>query len=77
MPTSYKPKVRAINGQLFKDIKAEFNQMKTYFYEENQSPIASSLVVAPKATAPFIRLRGNYIWPNKFIKRPQFPIPNV
>jgi hypothetical protein len=77
MPTSYKPKVRPINGQLFKDVKAEFNRMKTYFYEKSQSPIASPLVVAPKATAPFIRLCGNYIWPNKFIKRPHFPIPNV
>jgi hypothetical protein len=55
MLTSYKPKVRPINGQLFKDVKAEFNRMKTYFYEESQSPIASPLVVAPKATTPVIR----------------------
>jgi hypothetical protein len=72
IPTSYKPKVRPINGQLFKDVKAEFSRMKTYFYEKSQSPIASPLVVAPKGTALFIRLCGNYIWPNKFIKRPHF-----
>jgi hypothetical protein len=51
--------------------------MKTYFYEESQSPIASPLVIAPKAIYPFIRLCGNYTWPNQFIKRPHFPIPNV
>jgi hypothetical protein len=60
MPTSYKPKVKPLNGQLFKDVKTEFNRRKTYFYEDSQSPIASPLVVASKATHLFMRFCGNY-----------------
>jgi hypothetical protein len=35
-------------------------RMRTYFYVPSNSPIASPLVVAPKAAAPFIRHCGDY-----------------
>ena len=62
---------------LYKDAKAEFDRMKTYFYEPSSSTIASPLVVAPKATAPYIRLCGDYRQINGYINIPQEPIPHV
>ena len=51
--------------------------MRTYFYEPSASPIACQLVIAPKATAPFIRLCGDYRPINPYISIPQEPIPHV
>ena len=51
--------------------------MRTYFYEVSTSPIACPLVIAPKATAPFIRLCGDYRPINPYISIPQEPIPHV
>ena len=51
--------------------------MRTYFYAPSTSTIASPRVVAPKATAPFIRLCGDYRQINPFICIPQEPIPHV
>ena len=51
--------------------------MRTYFYETSTSPIASPLVIAPKATAPFIRLCGDYRPVNPYVSVPQEPIPHV
>ena len=50
---------------------------KTYFYVESFSPIASPLVIAPKATKPFIRFCGDYVQINKYIKFYSYPIPHV
>ena len=51
--------------------------MKTYFYEKSTSPIASPLVIAPKATTPYIRLCGDYRLINAYVIIPQEPIPHV
>ena len=48
--------------------------MNTYFYAPSTSTIACPLVVAPEATAPFIRLCGNYRPMNPYICIPQEPI---
>ena len=50
--------------------------MRTYLYAPSTSTIASPLVVAPKATAPFIRLCGDYRQINPFICIRQEPIPH-
>jgi hypothetical protein len=50
--------------------------MRTYFCVPSNRPIASPLVVAPKATAPFIRLCGDYRPINPYIRIPQEPIPH-
>lgn len=77
LPASMKPKARPINPKLFANAKNEFHRLCKYFYVPSDSPIASSLVVAPKATFPFIRLCGNYVEVNKYIVVGHYPIPNV
>ena len=78
-PYSLEIKARAcpIRKALYRDAKAEFDRMRTYFYAPSTSTIASPLVVAPKATTPFIRLCGDYRQINSFICIPQEPIPHV
>jgi hypothetical protein len=41
------------------------------------SPVASCLVVAPKATTPYIRLCGDYRLINQHVEMPQAYIPMV
>lgn len=77
LPTRLAPKARPIRKDLFETAKQEFNRLRKYFYVESDSPIASPLVIAPKATAPFIRFCGDYREVNKFITIPQQPIPIV
>ena len=44
-----------------KSIPSSFaRRREEYLYVKTHSPIACPLVVAPKATAPFIRLCGDY-----------------
>ena len=57
--------------------KKEFDRLRKYFYVESDSPIASPLVIAPKATSPYIRFCGDYRRINEFITIPQQPIPIV
>ena len=57
--------------------KEEFDRMMKYFYVKSESPIASPLVVAPKATKQFIRICGDYRRVNKYLKMAQHVIPNV
>jgi RNase H-like domain found in reverse transcriptase/Chromo (CHRromatin Organisation MOdifier) domain len=77
LPEFLKPRARPVRPALFHDTKIEFDRMRSYFYEPSTSPIACPLVVAPKATAPFIRLCGDYRPINPFIAIPQEPIPHV
>jgi hypothetical protein len=51
--------------------------LRGYFYEESRSPWASCLVMAPKATYPFIRFCGDYVTINRYIATGHFFIPNV
>ena len=77
LPEFMKAHTRPVRAALYLDAKKEFDRMRTYFYEKSTSPIACPLVVAPKATIPFIRLCGDYRPINTFIKIPQEPIPHV
>lgn len=77
MPDHMKAHARPVRAALYQDAKTEFDRMRTYFYEKSTSPIACPLVVAPKATAPFIRLCGDYRPINPYICIPQEPIPHV
>jgi hypothetical protein len=70
-------KSRPINPRLYDNVKTEIDRMKGYMYVDSTSPWASPLVVAPKATAPFIRMCGDYRWVNEHILLPQAYIPNV
>lgn len=75
MPTMHKPKARPLNPRLAENAKKEFDRLKGYFYRPSTSDVCSCLVIAPKATAPFIRFCGDYSWMNSFIVRGHFPIP--
>ena len=77
MPRRIKPNPRPIPPKLREATRKEFERMKTYFYLESNSSISSPLVVAPKATAPFIRICGDYRVINKYVKTSTYPIPEV
>ena len=77
IPAFLKARARPIREALYRDAKAEFERIRTYFYAPSTSTIASPLVVTPKATAPFIRLCGDYRQINPFICIPHEPIPHV
>ena len=77
IPDHLKARARPVREALYQDAKTEFDRMRTYFYEPSTSAIACPLVIAPKATAPFIRLCGDYRPINPFISIPQEPIPHV
>ena len=77
LPQSMKPKARPINPKLFPAAQAEFQRLCKYFYVPSNSPIASCIVIAPKATKPFIRYCGDYVLINQYIIVGHYPIPNV
>ena len=77
MPGEYKPAVRPINPRLYEDASIEFKRMEGYMYTDSDSPIASPLVIAPKATKPFIRICGDYIWVNRWLHVGHYYIPHV
>ena len=71
MPKRIKPPNRPIRKDLYEHTLKEFNRLTKYLYVESDSEIASALVVAPKATAPFIRICGDYRPVNPYISLPQ------
>ena len=76
-PRRLKPPGRRIPSAIFDASKREFQRLLTYFYEPSNSSITSPIVVAPKATAPFVRICGDYRQINKMLKVFNFPIPDV
>jgi hypothetical protein len=77
LPVSMKPRARPVNPKLFDNAKKEFERLSKYFYTPSNSDIASCLVIAPKATAPFLRFCGDYVSVNKYITIGHYPIPHV
>jgi hypothetical protein len=77
LPTRMKPKARPVNPRLYEAAKREFDRLLGYFYEWSDSSVASCLVIAPKATKPFIRFCGDYVTINKYILTGHYPIPHV
>lgn len=77
LPERVKPKARAINPKIWEVAKQEMERLQGYFYRKSRSPVASPLVFAPKATKPFIRTCGDYVYLNKFIENGHYNIPNV
>ena len=76
-PDSHRIRSRPVNPKLYEHAKKDFDRLSTYIYKESVSPWASPLVIAPKATAPFIRLCGDYRWLNPMVVLPQAYIPHV
>ena len=77
LPDSLRPRPRPIRPAIFEPATTEFHRMESYMFLDSTSPIACPLVVAPKATFPFIRICGDYRPVNPFIIIPPYPIPNV
>ena len=76
-PARMKPKARPVNPRLWEAAEKEFNRLKGYFYEPSRSAWASCLVIAPKATKPFIRFCGDYSTLNNFIPTGHYNIPTI
>ena len=77
MPTM-KAKTRHINEKIFKTTEKEFKRLQNIgMYVPSTSHCACAIVVAPKATDPYIRLCGDYVPLNKHIKALQYPIPVI
>ena len=77
MPDSIKVPLRPVNPKLFEHAKNEFERLKKYFYVDSTSSIVSNLVIAPKATKPFIRFCGDYVKVNQYISRIHTYIPQI
>lgn len=77
MPIKMKPKARPVNPKLFADAEKEFRRLSGYFYRPSTSDRACCLVIAPKATAPWIRFCGDYTPVNNYLECGHYPIPKV
>jgi hypothetical protein len=60
-------KTRHINPRLREAAYKEHQRLTTYHLVPSQSPVASPMVHAPKATPPYIRTCGDYVEVNKFV----------
>ena len=77
MPVERSLKVRTISHTKEKDVNNELHRLRNYHLTASDSPIVSALVVAAKATAPFVRLCGDYRWVNEYVLITHAWIPNV
>ena len=77
MPKILKPLSRRINPKIYEVARKEFERLCDYFYTDSDSPIASPLVIADKATHPFVRFCGDYKTINKYLKKGHYPIPHI
>ena len=51
LPDRLSPASRPIRSDLYEHAKKEFERLRTYFFVESASSVASPLVIAPKATS--------------------------
>ena len=77
MPKRLIPHRARVNPILYKPLEDEVNRLKEYQLRPSNSPIASPIVVAPKATKPFIRFCYNLQKVNGWIKLGHYPIPII
>jgi hypothetical protein len=77
MPLSHRPEYRFVSARNEEAFSKEINRLRRTLYEPSISPIVHPVVVAPKATEPFIRVCGDYRWINQYIVKPHWPIPIV
>lgn len=76
-PKVLRPKARPIPPKLYPNALSEFERLRKYFLRPSTSQVASCLVIAPKATKPFIRFCGDYVTINAFINRHTGYIPKI
>jgi hypothetical protein len=76
-PLILKPKCRPISANILEVAGKEFNRLRGYLLKPSNSPICSNIVVASKATYPFVRICGDYVAINKYIRHGHYPIPLI
>lgn len=77
LPANMPCSVRPIAPKLFAAAKAECERLMSYLWAKSTSSRVSPLVVAPKATHPFIRICGDYVKVNVHILSEHYPIPHI
>lgn len=77
MPEAMMPKSRPMAALLKEKAEPEFRRLCKYFFEPSTSNCASPIVVAKKASAPWVRICGDYRVINQYINIPKHYIPQV
>jgi hypothetical protein len=77
LPDHHTVKARTIPYTMQDSVSKELTRLRHYHLLDSQSPYASALVVAAKATSPFVRMCGDYRWINQYILIQHEWIPNV
>lgn len=78
VPKASKAKpIRVRPSQLEPSHKELLRMLGLGFLLEAHGPIASPLLVVPKATDPFIRLVSHYAWLTTYLSVPKYPLPHV
>ena len=67
-PLVMKPKCRPIKANILEVVEKEFNRLRGYLLFPSNSPVCSNIVIASKATYPFVRICGDYIQINKLFR---------
>lgn len=75
-PPNRKPRPYHVNPVVWAKAEPELRRLMEHFYVPSQSEVTSNLVVAPKATDPFVRICGDYPWLKPYIETGHYPIPN-
>ena len=76
-PAVMKPACRPIKKNIYEVAEKEFNRLRGYLLFPSNSPVCSNIVVASKATAPYVRICGDYVKINEFIRKGHYPIPLI
>ena len=77
MPDTHRGKGRPINPKRADIVEKEFNRLRAYHLVPSKSSIVSPITDADKATAPFVRICGDYRWVNTQILLDHEHIPHV
>ena len=76
-PAVLKPTCRPIKKNIYEVAEKEFNRLRGYLLFPSDSPVCSNIVVASKATPPYVRICGDYVRINEFIRKGHYPIPFI
>ena len=78
MPKERYVRARPVHPSKLEAVRAELARLGKYLYAKStKSSIVSPIVVAKKATAPFIRIAIDYRWVNQYILQEQTHIPII
>ncbi len=77
MPKTHLPKARPVPQRFADILSKELARLRDYLFVPSESPVVCPIVVADKATHPFIRVCGDFTWLNQWIVMPHVPIPPI